>query len=96
MDDWSFIAVMIILTMVGLAVWVRFSFGIPLLVADVVYLLMGIGLSTTTPVAGDPGLAARSLVSVLWVVGGLGGLVAIVASTRVSGDPRDDIDSTAY
>jgi hypothetical protein len=96
LDDWSFMAVMAILIGFGLALWVRFSFGIALLMADVVYLLVGAGLASTAEAATEPTLLARALVSVLWVVGGFVGVVAIAMSTRASGNPRDDIDSVAY
>jgi len=95
-EDWSFIAVMVILIAFGLTLWVRFAFGIPLLMANIVYLLIGAGLSSPAAGAADPMPGVRTVVSALWIAGGLLGVVAIALSTRVSGNPRDDIDTTAY
>lgn len=95
-EDWSFIAVMTILTAIGLALWVRFSFGLPLLLVDLVYLAMGLAIGAADYGLPAPFGALPRLVSALWVVGGILGTVALVASTQGAGRPRDDIDSTAY
>ncbi len=95
-EDWSFIAVMTILSAVGLVLWVRFSFGLPLLIADLVYLVMGLAIGSADYGLPAPFEALPRLVSALWVVGGTVGTVALMASTQSAGRPRDDIDSTAY
>ncbi len=94
--DWSFVAVMTIATVLGVALWVRFALGLPLLIADLVYLLMGLAIGSADYGLPSPFEGLPRLVSALWVVGGLVGMVGLVASTHAVGRPRDDIDSTAY
>ena len=94
-DDWSFMAVMAVLIGSGIGLWLRFAFALPLMMVDVAYVLVGGGL-LSTPAPGEPTLLVRSVVGGLWVVGGMVGSIALAMATRMSGDPRDDIDTTAY
>ncbi len=67
-----------------------------ILIADLVYLVMGLAIGSADYGLPAPFEALPRLVSALWVVGGTVGTVALVASTQSAGRPRDDIDSTAY
>jgi len=95
-EDWSFVAVMAIFTAVGVGLWVQFEVGIPLVVVDLVYALVGSAITIVDAGGSDPAAWVRRVVAALWAVGGMVGVIALVLSTRVSGDPRGDIDTTAY
>ena len=95
--DWSFVAVMTILLAGGIGLWLRFGLGLLLMITDVVYLLMGFAIGMADYAAAPaPFDAIPRLVSALWFVGGLLGLVSLVASTHRAGRPSDDVDTTAY
>ena len=94
--DWSFVAVMALLLAGGLAAWLRFEAGIPLIVLDVVFGLLGIGLAVVDPGGAGPADLARRFVGGLWTIGGFVGCIALIAATSRGDSATDDIDTTAY
>src|SRR3712207_5523985 len=68
--DWSFVAVMTLLFAGALAAWLRFEAGIPLMVLDFVFGLLGIGLAVTDAGGGAPADLVRRFIGGLWTIGG--------------------------
>ncbi len=94
--DWSSVAVMVILLGAALAAWIRFEFGIPLIVLDLLFGLLGVGAALVDTGGMTPADFVRRFVGGLWTIGGFVGAVALIASTRSGDSATDDIDSTAY
>ncbi len=94
--DWSFVAVMAILFAVAVGAWLRFAYGIPLIVLDVIFGLLGLGIAVVDAGGATPADLVRRFVGGLWTVGGFLGAAALVASTGSGDSATDDIDSTAY
>jgi hypothetical protein len=94
--DWSAVAVMVVLLAAGLVAWVRFGFGVPLIVLDVLFALLGIGMGVVDPGGTAPADLVRRFVGGLWTIGGLAGAVALIASTGRGESATADVDTTAY
>ena len=94
--DWSSVAVLAIGLAAGVAAWVRFELGIPLIILDAVFALLGLGMAAVDPGGDAPADLVRRFVGGLWTVGGVVGVVALIASTSRGDDASRDVDTTAY
>jgi hypothetical protein len=94
--DWSSVAVLVLAFVGSIAAWLRFELGIPLVVADVLFALLGLGLGLVDPGGTGPADLTRRFVGGLWTIGGVVGAIALIASTSRGDDASRDIDSTAY
>ena len=94
--DWSFVAVMALLLAGAIGAWLRFEAGIPLIVLDLVFGLLGVGLAVVDPGGAGPAELARRFVGGLWTIGGFVGFVALIAATSRGDSATDDVDTTSY
>ena len=94
--DWSSVAVLVLAFAASIAAWIKFELGIPLMVVDVLFALLGVGMALVDPGGAAPADLVRRFVGGLWTLGGVLGAVALIASTRRGDDATRDIDSTAY
>jgi len=94
--DWSFVAVMALLFGGAMTAWLRFEAGIPLIVLDVVFGLLGLGLAVVDPGGASPADLVRRFIGGLWTIGGFAGAIALIASTSRGDQATDDVDTTAY
>jgi hypothetical protein len=94
--DWSSVAVMVIFIAGAMLAWLRFAFGIPLIVLDILFGLLGLGIAVVDPGGSTPADLVRRFVGGLWTIGGIVGAVALIASTGRGDHPTDDVDTTAY
>jgi hypothetical protein len=94
--DYSFVAVMVFLLAAGLTAWLKFEFGIPLVIVDLLFGLIGLGVAVVDPAGDTAADLVRRFVGGLWTIGGIVGGVALIASTSRGDSVTDDVDSTAY
>jgi hypothetical protein len=94
--EWSSIAVLLLLFAGAMVAWLRFAFGIPLIVLDILFALLGLGVAAVDPGGSTPADLVRRFVGGLWPIGGIVGAVALIASTSRGDRPTDDVDTTSY
>ena len=94
--DWSAVAVMVLVLGAGVVAWVRFGFGVPLMVLDVLFGLLGVSMGLVDPGGTAPADLVRRFAGGLWTIAGFAGIVALIASTSRGESATADVDTTSY